>query len=149
LNEISLRIPSLRERTGDALVLAHYFLSKFSRQDGRSVKGFSTEAKALIEGYDWPGNVRELQSQIRRAVLMSESDLVSASDFDLPVAPKKAAALEGVGADTLKGARRSAERLALTQALATSKGNISRAAKLLGVSRPTLYELMRTHDVRP
>jgi two-component system, NtrC family, response regulator len=148
LNELSLRIPALRERAGDALVLAHYFLNKFSQQDGRSVKGFSTEAKTLIEGYDWPGNVRELQSQIRRAVLMSESDLVSASDFDLPASPKKAA-LEAIGADTLKGARRSAERLALTHALATAKGNISRAAKLLGVSRPTLYELMRTHDVRP
>ena len=84
----------------------------------------------------------------RRAVLMCESDLVSASDFDLPAAPKKAA-IEAIGADTLKGARRSAERLALMQALATAKGNISRAAKLLGVSRPTLYELMRTHDVRP
>jgi len=72
-----LRIPALRERSGDALVLAHYFLNKFDQQDRRSVKGFSAEAKALIESYAWPGNVRELQSQVRRSVLMSESDLVS------------------------------------------------------------------------
>ena len=100
LNELTIRIPALRERTGDAIVLAHYFLNKFNRQDGRAVKGFSAEAKALVEHYGWPGNVRELQSQVRRAVVMSESDLVSGTDFDLPVAERKAAA-EGVSTDTL------------------------------------------------
>ena len=154
LNELTIRIPALRERAGDAIVLAHYFLNKFNQQDGRSVKGFTADAKSLIEAYSWPGNVRELQSQVRRAVLMTDADLVSAADFDLPVtlnlpvAVKKTSS-ECSSSDTLKSARRSAERTALTQALSAASGNISRAAKLLGVSRPTLYELMRTHDVRP
>jgi len=79
---------------------------------------------------------------------MAESDLISAADFDLPISPKRAA-IGAQSPDTLKNVRRSAERLALTHALSAASGNVSQAARLLGISRPTMYELMRTHDVRP
>jgi two-component system NtrC family response regulator len=147
LNELIIRLPPLRERGGDSLLLAQFFLTRFSQQYGRPIRGLAPDAKAVIGSYGWPGNVRELQSQMRRAVLMTEGDLISAGDFDLPgtTAPK---ACSGGPPASLKVVRRTAERQALIDALCSVDGNISHAARLLGVSRPTVYELMRIHGVR-
>ncbi|MFO1056645.1 MAG: PEP-CTERM-box response regulator transcription factor [Dongiaceae bacterium] len=147
LNELIVRLPPLRERGGDAVLLAQYFLNRFSQQYDRPIRGLAPDAKALIGSYGWPGNIRELQSQMRRAVLMTETDLISAADFDLPGATPPAKACNGPPA-SLKMVRRTAERQALIDALCSVNGNISHAARLLGVSRPTVYELMRIHGVR-
>jgi two-component system NtrC family response regulator len=147
LNELIVRLPPLRERGGDSLLLAQYFLNRFSQQYGRPIRGLGADAKAVIGSYGWPGNIRELQSQMRRAVLMSESDLIGAGDFDLPGTAAPAAICKEPPA-SLRAVRRTAERQALIDALRSVDGNITRAAQLLGVSRPTIYELMRIHGVR-
>jgi two-component system NtrC family response regulator len=148
LNELIIRLPPLRERGGDALLVAQYFLTRFSQQYGRPIRGLGPDAKAAIGSYRWPGNIRELQSQIRRAVLMTDSDLISAADFDLPGAASPSKSCSGGPPVSLKMVRRTAERQALVDALCSVNGNISHAARLLGVSRPTVYELMRIHGVR-
>ena len=141
LNPITVRVPPLRERAGDAVLLARYFLTAFNKEFGRSVKGFSDEALAAIAAHAWPGNVRELENRIKRAVVMSESRLVSAADLEL----KPAA--EDLGSYDLRAARARAERDVMQRALARSNGRLAAAAKLLGISRPTLYSLLETHGM--
>jgi two-component system NtrC family response regulator len=149
LSELTIKIPPLRDRPGDALLLTRYMLDQLNAQYGRKVRGLSSEAKAVIEGYAWPGNVRELQSQIRRALLMTEGDLIMPADLDLVRTSARSGRANGSATvTTLKEIRRGAEREAVTSALSSANGNISQAAKLLGVSRPTMYELMRVHGVR-
>jgi len=141
LNEVTINIPPLRAREGDACLLANFFLKKFSRQFGRRLKGFSQEALAAIQANPWRGNVRELENRVKRATVMCEGTLVSAADLDL--APPSDAA----SSVNLREARRRAEREAIHSAIAQANGNISKAAKLLGVSRPTLYDLVEEHGI--
>ncbi len=143
LKEIELHVPALRERAGDTALLAHHFLHSLSAQYGRSLRGFTSEALASMGAYEWPGNVRELENRMKRAVIMAEGDVITTADIDLPLRPSG-----NGGAATLREARERAERQALTQALAHSDGNVSAASKALGISRPTLYALMRQHGVR-
>ncbi|HZS85718.1 MAG TPA: PEP-CTERM-box response regulator transcription factor [Stellaceae bacterium] len=143
LNEFMITVPPLRDRPNDALLLAHYFLNKFGVSLGRSVRGFTKEAAAAIAGHNWPGNVRELENCIKRSVIMSEGKLIDLRDLDL----KPAEADEG-GLTTLKQARERAERAMIQRALVETQSNISLAAKLLGVSRPTLYDLMKEYDLK-
>jgi two-component system NtrC family response regulator len=140
INEIALIIPPLRERHGDAVVLANFFLKRYGAQFSRAFKGFTPDALAAMRQYEWRGNVRELENRVKRAAVMSEGALVSARDLDL-TAPEAARTLD------LREARRRAERDAIEMALAQAEGNISRAAKLLGVSRPTLYDLVQEHGI--
>ncbi len=142
LDEVVIRIPPLRDRGADAQVLAHHFLGRFNTEHGRNVKGFSADALAAIAAHSWPGNVRELQNRIKRAVIMADGPVLSANDLDLGV-PDVAP-----GIVDLRKAREQAERGALQRALMQEQGNLSRAAKLLGVSRPTLYDLMRHHNLK-
>ena len=140
LAEIVVRIPSLKERPGDAALLGQYFLTKFARENGREFKGFTPDAVAAMADWHWPGNVRELENRMKRAVIMAEGVRLSAADLDL-VAKDDEAAL------TLKAARDTADRMAIRRALARSDGNMSMTAKLLGISRPTLYDMMKTHGI--
>jgi two-component system NtrC family response regulator len=133
----------LRERPNDALLLAHYFLNKFNASLGRSVRGFSKEAAAAIAGHNWPGNVRELENSIKRSVIMCEGKLIDTRDLEVKPAETGSGSLV-----TLKQARERAERAMIQRALVETQSNISLAAKLLGVSRPTLYDLMKDYDLK-
>ena len=142
LNSVTVRIPPLRERGADALLLARYFLARFGREFDRRLRGFDPAATEAIASHPWPGNVRELENRIRRAVLMAEGPMLGAADLELeaPEAPGEADL-------DLRAARHRAERLAIERALARSHGNLAGAARLLGISRPTLYGLLETHGL--
>jgi len=153
LNEFPVRIPPLRERFGDAILLAQFFLADFSATYGRQVKGFAPEAHAALNDHDWPGNVRELQNRIKRAIVVADGDLITSEDLELSgIRHRKQTVSDAVragdGQPTLKKVRSTADHQALLAALAQANGNITQAAKILGVSRPTLYDLMRIHNVR-
>ena len=145
LSEIVLRIPPLRERAGDAALLAHHFKNKFCASEGRSNLHFSTGALQLIESYGWPGNVREVETCIKRAVIMSDGPQIAADDLGLPASAQAAPQDEPLN---LRQARDGAEYKVMVRALARADGNIAKAAELLGVSRPTLYDLMGHHGIK-
>ncbi|WP_267388020.1 PEP-CTERM-box response regulator transcription factor [Sphingomonas sp. GC_Shp_3] len=140
LAEIVVRIPSLAERSGDASLLASHFLKKYSKTMHSSVTGLSPDARAAIDAWSWPGNVRELENRMKRAVIMAEGKLVTAVDLDLAEGSEEVPL-------NLRAARESADRKTIRQALARADGNISNTAKLLGVSRPTLYDLLKSYDL--
>ena len=142
LAEIVVKIPSLAERPGDAALLAKVFLARFAKEMNPAVKGFAADALAAIDAWRWPGNVRELENRVKRAVIMAEGKLVGAADLDLA----ESAAGE-VCALNLKSAREQVDRKVIRHALARSEGNISSSAKLLGISRPTLYDLLKQYDL--
>jgi two-component system NtrC family response regulator len=141
ISEVSVSIPPLREREGGQVVLARFFLDKYSKQLKRKMKGFSEEALAAIEAYRWPGNVREMENKIKGAVVIAEDPLLTAEDLGLPDADGDGLKLN------LRQIREDAEKRALARALAMSAGNISRTADLLGVARPTVYDLMDRHGI--
>jgi two-component system NtrC family response regulator len=141
LAEIVVRIPALAQRPGDALLIARALLPKLVREMGSSVKGFAPDALAAIDGWSWPGNVRELENKLKRAVIMADGKLVTAEDLDLT--PDR----EDGGYLNLKAVREAADRAAITRAIARSEGNISSAAKMLGISRPTLYDLLKQYAI--
>jgi two-component system NtrC family response regulator len=141
LNVVPLSMPSLRERRDDIPVLARYFLDAYSREIGPRFKGFSQEALGAMMGHDWQGNVREMQNRIKRAVVMAEGDYITAEDLDLEVTGEAGAVL------TLREIRDEAEISAVRHALARHRGNISRAAQDLDVSRPTLHDLIKKHGI--
>jgi two-component system, NtrC family, response regulator len=143
LSEMIISIPPLRQRTGDPALLAHHFLNLMNQQSGRNIRGFAPDALAALASYQWPGNVRELENRVKRAVIMVEGSHITVADLELP-APDSASAI----APTLKEARERAEREAVQRALAHVNGNVTQAAKLLDISRPTLYDLMRYYDLR-
>jgi two-component system NtrC family response regulator len=144
LAEIVVRIPTLAERHGDATLLAKHFLHSFSREMNTGVKGFRSDALAAINDWRWPGNVRELENRMKRAVIMADGKLITAEDLDLaPSEPADALPIN------LKAAREEADRRVIRQALARTESNISSAAKLLGISRPTLYDLLKQYDLQP
>jgi two-component system NtrC family response regulator len=142
LAEVVVRIPSLAERHGDATLLAKHFLHIFAREMNPQVKGLAPGALAAIASWPWPGNVRELENRMKRAVIMADGKLITAEDLDL--APVDGDALPV----NLKAAREEADRRAIRQALARSDNNISGTAKLLGISRPTLYDLLKQYELQ-
>jgi two-component system NtrC family response regulator len=141
LAEIVVRIPPLAERTGDAVLLARHFVTRYAKAMNPIVTGLAPDARAAIDGWGWPGNVRELENRIKRAVIMADGKLVTATDLDLGDNAEEAAALN------LRTARELADRKAIRQALAQADGNISGASRLLGISRPTLYDLLKSYDL--
>lgn len=143
LAEIVVRIPALAERHGDPALLAKHFLARFAREMNPQVKGFAPGALAAIETWRWPGNIRELENRMKRAVIMAEGKFISAEDLDL------AAPDEDTLPVNLKSAREEADRRAIRKALAQTDNNISGAAKLLGISRPTLYDLLKQYGLQP
>jgi len=140
LAEIVIRIPSLAERTGDAGLLARHFLAKYAKAMHSQVTSLAPDARAAIDSWPWPGNVRELENRMKRAVIMAEGKAITAADLDLaedaPALPLN-----------LKAARETADRHAIRHALSRAEGNISNTAKLLGISRPTLYDLLKSYDL--
>lgn len=143
LAEIVIDIPPLRDRTGDAVLLAQAFLNRYSVSEKRSGLSLSTDALAAIEAHSWPGNVRELGNRIKRAVIMADGPQLQAADIDLVEAlPATETVLN------LRQVREAAERQAVMTALARCDGHIVRAAELLGVSRPTLYDLMHRFGLK-
>jgi len=143
MNEFSVHIPPLRERLNDPLLLANYFLNKFNATLKKQVRGFTKEAAAAICAHGWPGNVRELENRVKRSVIMAEGKMIDVPDLDL-----RAAADDDGALLPLKQARERAERMTIQRALVETHGNVSLAAKLLGVSRPTLYDLIKTYDLK-
>ncbi len=143
LAEIVVKIPSLAERPGDASLLAKAFLARFAAEMNPAVKGFAPDALAAIDAWHWPGNVRELENRVKRAVIMADGKLVAAVDLDLNAPDEDEAQVLN-----LKCAREAADRKVIRHALARSEGNISNTAKLLGISRPTLYDLLKQYDLQ-
>jgi len=141
LNPITVRIPPLRERGGDKLLLARHFLAQYAREFARPVRGFTDDALTALAAHSWPGNIRELENRMKRAVLMSEQRLISAADLEL------APGVEDMTAYDLRAARSRAERDVVQRALARSNGTVATAARLLGISRPTLYTLLEAHGL--
>ena len=141
LAEIVVRIPTLAERSGDAGVLARHFILKHAKAMNAGVTGLAADARAAIDAWGWPGNVRELENRIKRAVIMADGKLITAADLDLDSTADDADALN------LRAAREVADRKAIRRALARAEGNISGAARMLGISRPTLYDLLKSYDL--
>ncbi len=143
ISDISIALAPLREREGDALLLARAFLERFNKSFGKNLSGFTKDALAAIEQYPWPGNVREMESRIKRAVILAEGRQISPDDLELGDV-RSDAALPA----SLQEVREEAESRAIRQAFARVGGNVSRAAKLLGVTRPTLYGLLEKYDLK-
>ena len=143
LAEIVVRIPSLAERPGDAVLLARHFLKVHADAMNRPVKGFAADALTAIDAWNWPGNVRELENRVKRAVIMADGKYATAADLDLAAAGEEEGDILN-----LKAARDMADRAAIRRALARSQGNIAAAARLLGISRPTLYDLLKNHGIQ-
>lgn len=142
ISEITIQIPAVKERTGDVLLLAKSFLNRFNEELGKSLRGFDKQAVAAIEAYDWPGNVRELESRIKRAIIMADNSYITLDDLELDSSD------EEVMPFNLRQVRESAERQAIQRALLNTDDNISEAAKLLGVTRPTLYNFLEKYNIR-
>ncbi|WAC71926.1 PEP-CTERM-box response regulator transcription factor [Roseateles sp. SL47] len=139
LAEIVVEIPPLRDRVGDAVLLAHAFLRRFSSEQRRPILRLSDEAIRSVEAHRWPGNVRELQNLMKRASIMADGERITADDLGLAVPD---APLSDDTELDLRSVRERAERQAVVAALGRTDNNIAKAADLLGVSRPTLYDLM-------
>src|SRR5687768_4283645 len=139
---VTLKLPPLREREGDIPLIAQSFLKRFATEVGMDKKSFSSAALRHLEQYHWPGNVREMENRIRRAVIMSEGARVTEADLELTLTDVPLAGR------TLQEARDELDRQLVTQAHRRLKGNISAAATQLGISRPTLYELMDKFGLR-
>lgn len=143
---IAIHLPPLRERGSDIMLLANLFLKRFCDGSNRKVRGFSSDAEKRLVSHDWPGNVRELENRIQRAVIMTDSPLLEPKDLGF----LDAASAGSVPHDekmTLKEARERVERDLISLAIKEQNGNIAKAADSLGVSRPTLYDLMKKHGL--
>ncbi len=142
LAEIIVDIPALRERDGDAALLAHAFVQRFCKENGRASLHLAEDALAAIESHAWPGNVRELENCLKRAVIMAEGSRVSAEDLGLDAAGENPERLN------LRHVRDEAERSVVIRVLSRTNGNIARAAEILGISRPSLYDLMNRFGLK-
>ena len=141
ITEFVINIPPLRERSGEAVVLANHFLDKESEKQKKAGLSFGTDALAAIEAYEWPGNVRELQNKIKRAVILAQGKQITASNLEL--APVEGAPL----LLNLRQVREKAESQALLTAFQQANGKISQAAKMLGITRPTFYALVKKYNL--
>ena len=142
LNTVMISVPPLRERGADIAMLAKVLLRRFGDEANKKVAGFSREALLSLEQYPWPGNIRELENRIRRAVTLTDNPSLTPEDLDLPNPDEKQEEL------TLKEARDAVEKRVIAQTLAKTGGNISKAATILGVSRPTLHDLISRHAIK-
>jgi two-component system NtrC family response regulator len=141
LGVVTIKVPPLKDRGDDVVLLADHLLKKASAQYDRPVAGFSADALASIRSYGWPGNVRELENKIRRAVIMSEKRRITPSDLNLT------GSRDAAPPDTLKDLRSQVEREHVRKVLDRNNWNISRAASELDVSRPTLHDLMKKYQI--
>jgi two-component system NtrC family response regulator len=142
ISAVTVNVPPLRQRGSGVVVLAQAILQRIGAESSSKVRGLSDDALAAVQAHPWPGNVRELENKLRGAVIMAEGHLIHAADLGLSAPATAPAQLN------LAEVRLQAERQALIQALALAQNNVSRAAELLGVSRPTLYDLLERCGVR-
>ncbi|WP_457624600.1 sigma 54-interacting transcriptional regulator [Persephonella sp.] len=147
LNVLTIHIPPLRERHEDILVLAKYFLNKYSREIGKNIKGFSPKAEEALMNYSWPGNVRELINVIRKAVVLTENSMISEKDLDLKKDNMQEYYRVSPSSLNLRENIEKLEKDLLKQAFIVSGGNISKMARLLGISRPKVYSLIEKHGI--
>jgi two-component system NtrC family response regulator len=141
VSEITINIPPFRDREEGRLILARTLLQKYSKQQRRAINGFADDAITAIEAYAWPGNVRELENKIKGAVIMADGKMVTSADLGI------AAGVDDVESLNLREVRQTAESKAIRVALTKSYGNISKAAELLGITRPTLYDLLNKYGL--
>ena len=141
ISEIPLEIPPLRDREGDILILARFFFDKFNEDHGRKLRGFTKDALSSMETYSWPGNVRELQNRIKRAVIMTDGKQISSMDLELDKTASETMNFN------LRDIREKVERQAILRAMSHVNGKVAPAAELLGVSRPTLYDLIKKLNI--
>jgi two-component system NtrC family response regulator len=140
LSVVTIKAPPLRDRGEDVRILADYFLDYYSRHHKRRIRGFTQSALRAMLTHPWPGNVRELENRVQRAVILAQDAFLRPEDLDLEgERPQQAR--------TLQDAREVAERETLVDALTRNAGNITRAAKDIDVSRPTLHDLLRKHGI--
>ena len=147
ISEITVQIPALREREGDVLLIARALLNTFGESLGKARLNFASDAVRALERYRWPGNIRELENRLKRALIMSESGQVTAQDLELETDDEDVAVAIEPPPD-LRQAREQAERHAILQALNYTQNNLSQAAELLGITRPTLYTLLSKHNLK-
>lgn len=148
ISVITIHLPPLRERGDDILLLANYFLRLFNDEHKKKVRRFSSSAISFLRNYDWPGNVRELRNKIQRAIILSDASAIEASDLDTETRLPDAADTNKP-AMSLKDARDRVEREMIIAELDRQDGNIVKAAEALGVSRPTIYDLLKKHNLSP
>ncbi len=141
VSEITINIPPYRDREEGRLILARTLLHKYAKQQRRAINGFSDKAIQAIEAFSWPGNVRELENKIKGAVIMADGKMVTAADLGLEVGDETGDSLN------LREVRARAESKAIRVALTKSYGNVSKAAELLGITRPTLYDLLNKYGL--
>ncbi|HUJ02428.1 MAG TPA: PEP-CTERM-box response regulator transcription factor [Rhizomicrobium sp.] len=141
LNEIPVELPPLREREGDAILLAQHFLNLYNREMSRNLRGFTEEALAALGAHAWPGNVRELEHRVKRAAIMADGPLITPEDLELA----QSATARSLN---LRDHMRELESSLLQEALALGGGNISKAAKLMGISRQQIYNLLAAQKQR-
>ncbi|WP_100752449.1 cyclic-di-GMP-binding transcriptional regulator VpsR [Vibrio salilacus] len=139
INVLRISVPSLKERSGDVTILARHFLQEYSKEYNAQARSFTEEASRALARYHWPGNVRELMNQIKRVVLMSETVMLDECDLDLPKRSENRRSLKSI--------RERSERDALLLVLESHSGQVSMAAKELGVSRATMYRLLNKHNL--
>lgn len=142
INTFTITLPSLRDMGEDKIVIAKYYLAKFCAQEG-VFKRFSKEAIEAINLYQWPGNVRELINKIRRAIVVSETDIINPVDLSIEVPEEKQISL------SLRELRAHIEKQKLIDTLRMTSHNINKTARLLGVSRPTIYAFIKKYDLEP
>lgn len=157
---ISIELPPLKDRGEDIFLLAHLFLRRYGHEFNRKVRGFSSRAMEMLRAYAWPGNVRELENKVKRAVVLTDLAFIEPCDLGFVEEAEVAAVGENVAGESacsglsslaglnLKEARSQVEKELLMLALEKEQGNIVRAAECLGVSRPTLYDLLKKHGVQ-
>ncbi len=146
LGVVTIKVPPLRERKGDLIVLATYFLKRYCDLYSKRVRGFASAAVAGMESYGWPGNVRELENKIQRAIILCEGPLVEPDDLGFDAKPAGRATVSPE-IRTLKAARERVEKEMMLSALDKYRGNVAKAAEELGVSRPTFYDLMKKYGL--
>jgi two-component system, NtrC family, response regulator len=141
ISEMTINIPPLREREGDTLAIATHLLERYNESNHKQITHFNNEAALAIEAYPWPGNIRELENKIKRAVIMADGNQISVADLEIAPPPDDAMPLN------LQEVREAAESSAINRALKYTDHNIASAAKLLGITRPTLYALIKKFNI--
>jgi two-component system NtrC family response regulator len=138
--EMVINLPPLRDREGDKILLARHMLTRMAKDQNSNITGFTPEATQAIESYAWPGNIREMENKIKRAVIMCEEKMIA--PFDLAISTGEDLSIN------LRQVRQNAEITAIQKAISMSDNNYSAAAKLLGITRPTLYDLLKKYNIQ-
>lgn len=144
INEIPISIPALKDRQGDVLLMARVFLDQFNKEQNKKIKGFTKEAISAIEAHEWPGNVRELKNRVKRAIIMADGKYITAEDLEL----SSLTGSDSIPSMNLREVREAAEREVILRVLSNTGGKVAPAAEVLGISRPTLYDLIQKLNIK-